>query len=90
MYVGANAKLISSTLETHIRLCRRFGFSLLMKKTMLIGHCLQRNLGTQITTYSGLREKLPLEILIEFPRSRKCSKVLACNFRKFTTMEYCI
>jgi hypothetical protein len=50
-----------------------------MKKTMLIGHC-SRNLGTQITTYSYLREKLPLEILIEFPRSRNVP--LRCNFRK--------
>ena len=46
IYIGGNAKLISSTLESY-------------NSALVI-----RNIGTQITTYSGLQEKLPLEVLI--------------------------
>jgi hypothetical protein len=66
MYVGANAKLISSTLETYnsFGAAADLGFLFIDEKNDVNWALSVRNLGTQITTYSGLREKLPLEILI--------------------------
>jgi hypothetical protein len=65
LYLGANAKLISSTLETY----NSFGVATDLgaiykdeKKNVNYG-LVVRNLGTQITTYNGVREKLPLEVI---------------------------
>lgn len=65
VYLGANAKLISSTLESY----NSFGAALDLgamyrdeDNDINIGLVL-RNMGTQITTYAGTREKLPFEII---------------------------
>ena len=65
-YVGANAKLISSTLESY----NSFGAAvdlgaLFIDEPNDVNWALViRNIGTQITPYAETREKLPLEILI--------------------------
>jgi hypothetical protein len=65
IYVGANLKLISSTLETY----SSFGAALDLGAIYIddrndINIALAvRNIGTQITTYAGTQEKLPLEII---------------------------
>ncbi len=65
IFVGANAKLISSTLESY----NSFGAALDIGAIYIddvndinIGIAI-RNIGTQITTYAGQRETLPLEII---------------------------
>jgi len=65
IYVGANLKLISSTLESY----HSFGAALDLgaiyideKNDINIALAI-RNAGTQITTYAGTNEKLPLEII---------------------------
>lgn len=65
IYVGANLKLISSTLETYTS----FGAALDLgaiyideRNDINIAIAI-RNIGTQITTYAGTQEKLPLEII---------------------------
>ena len=66
IYIGANAKLISSTLESY----NSFGAAvdlgaLYMDTDNDINWAISiRNLGTQFTTYAGSYEKLPLEILL--------------------------
>lgn len=64
-YIGANAKLISSTLESY----NSFGGAVDIGALYIdedndinIGLVI-RNVGTQFTTYAGLQEKLPLEII---------------------------
>lgn len=65
-YVGANAKLISSTLESY----NSFGAAvdlgaLFIDEPNDVNWALViRNIGTQITPYAETREKLPLEVLI--------------------------
>ncbi|WP_026705000.1 type IX secretion system protein PorQ [Flavobacterium soli] len=65
IYLGANAKLISSTLETY----NSFGGAidlgaLYIDENNDINIALAiRNIGTQFTTYAGTREQLPLEIM---------------------------
>lgn len=65
LYLGANARLISSTLETY----QSFGVSTdiaatyLERKKNLIYTVVLRNLGTQISAYNEFREKLPMEIV---------------------------
>lgn len=65
IYIGANAKLISSTLETY----DSFGGALDLGAIYIdqdndINWAISiRNLGMQFTTYAGTREQLPLEIL---------------------------
>lgn len=65
LYIGANAKLISSTLESY----HSFGAAvdigaLYIDEDNDINYGLViRNAGMQISTYAGTREKLPLEIL---------------------------
>lgn len=65
-YVGANAKLISSNLESY----NSFGAAvdlgaLFIDEPNDVNWALViRNIGTQITPYAETREKLPLEILI--------------------------
>lgn len=65
-YLGVNAKLISSTLERY----NSFGGAIDLGAIYIderndINYALViRNIGTQFTTYSGVQEKLPLEILV--------------------------
>ncbi|MDV6170035.1 type IX secretion system protein PorQ [Flavobacterium sp. DG1-102-2] len=65
LYLGANAKLISSTLESY----HSFGVAvdigaLYVDEDNDINYALViRNAGTQLSTYAGLQEKLPLEII---------------------------
>lgn len=65
IYVGANAKLISSTLENY----NSFGAAVDLGAIYVddyndINIALSiRNIGTQFTTYAGMHEKLPLEIV---------------------------
>lgn len=65
-YFGGNAKLISSSLESY----SSFGAAvdlggLFIDERNDVNWALSiRNIGTQITTYSGTQEKLPLEILV--------------------------
>jgi hypothetical protein len=65
-YFGANAKLISSTLESYNSLGAAVDFGALFIDTRndVNWALVVRNVGTQITTYAGTREKLPLEILV--------------------------
>lgn len=66
VYVGANAKLISSTLESY----NSFGAAvdlgaIYIDEDKKINYAVAiRNIGTQITTYADTREKLPLEIIL--------------------------
>lgn len=65
IYVGANLKLISSTLESY----HSFGAALdlgaiyIDEKNDINIALAVRNAGTQITTYAGTNEKLPFEII---------------------------
>ena len=65
-YIGANAKVISSTLETY----NSFGAAVDIGAMFIdtrndVNWAISiRNIGTQITTYADTREKLPLEVLI--------------------------
>lgn len=65
LYLGANAKLISSTLESY----QSFGVAADLaalyvdEKNDINYGLVLRNFGTQITSYSGTRERLPLEII---------------------------
>lgn len=64
-YIGANAKLITSTLESY----NSFGGALdlgalyIDERNDINFALVIRNIGTQFTTYAGTQEKLPLEIL---------------------------
>lgn len=66
LFVGANGKLISSTLESY----NSFGAAVDLGAIYIdevndVNWALViRNIGTQITTYNGLNEKLPLEIMV--------------------------
>jgi len=64
-YFGANAKLISSTLESYTSYggAVDFGALFIDQNNDVNWALVVRNLGTQITTYSGTQEKLPLEVL---------------------------
>lgn len=65
VYVGANAKLISSTLESY----NSFGGAIDLGALYVDEYneiniaLVIRNIGTQFTTYAGTNEKLPLEII---------------------------
>lgn len=65
-YVGANAKLISSTLESY----NSFGAAIdigglfIDERNDVNWALVIRNIGTQITPYYETREKLPLEVLV--------------------------
>ncbi len=65
-YIGANAKLISSTLESYNSFGGALDIGALYIDTDNDIHyaLVVRNLGTQFTTYAGEQEKLPLEILL--------------------------
>lgn len=65
LHLGANAKIISSTLESY----QSFGIATDLAATYIddkndINYALVvRNFGTQLSTYSGTNEKLPLEVI---------------------------
>jgi hypothetical protein len=65
-HIGANAKLISSTLESY----NSFGAAVdvgalfIDERNDVNWALVVRNIGTQITTYADTREKLPLEVLV--------------------------
>jgi hypothetical protein len=65
LYLGANAKLINSTLESYSSFGAAVDFGAIYIDTKNdINWALSiRNIGTQITTFAGTQEKLPLEIL---------------------------
>lgn len=74
-YVGTNVKLITSRLEQYSSFGAALDFGILyinedinFNTTLVV-----RNLGTQITTYAGNREPLPLEI--DFGMSQKLENV---------------
>jgi hypothetical protein len=66
LYLGSNAKLISSTLESYSSFGGAIDLgALYIDEDNDINYALSiRNIGTQITTYAETREKLPLEILV--------------------------
>lgn len=63
-YLGANAKLITSKLEQYNSFGAAVDLGLLYINEDIDFHAAfaVRNLGTQITTYAGLKEKLPFEV----------------------------
>lgn len=65
VYVGANLKLISSTLESYqsFGAAADFGALYIDDRNDINIAVAVRNVGTQITTYAGEREKLPLEVM---------------------------
>ncbi|WP_418262993.1 type IX secretion system protein PorQ [Flavobacterium faecale] len=66
LYIGANAKLISSNLETYSSLggAVDLGAIYIDEQNDINWGLVIRNIGTQFTTYSGIREQLPLEIIL--------------------------
>lgn len=66
LYIGANAKIISSTLESYNSLggAIDLGAIYIDEKNDVNWGLVIRNIGTQFTTYAEVPEKLPLEILI--------------------------
>ncbi|MFE3869167.1 type IX secretion system protein PorQ [Flavobacterium sp. LS2P90] len=65
VHLGANAKLISSTLESYSSLGGAIDLGALFidERNDVNWGLVIRNIGTQFTTYSGTSEKLPLEII---------------------------
>jgi len=65
VYIGVNAKAISSKLESYTSFGAALDLGVLyIDEENDINYALVvRNLGTQITTYAGVNEKLPLEII---------------------------
>jgi hypothetical protein len=63
-YLGANAKLITSKLEQYNSFGAAVDLGLLYINEDIDFHAALavRNFGTQITTYAGLKEKLPFEV----------------------------
>ncbi|NRA92719.1 MAG: type IX secretion system protein PorQ [Psychroserpens sp.] len=63
-YLGANLKMITSKLEIYnsIGIATDLGAMYINEKLDFHAALSIRNLGTQIVTYAGLRERLPLEI----------------------------
>jgi hypothetical protein len=66
IHIGANAKLISSTLESYSSLGGAIdvGAIFIDERNDVNWALVIRNIGTQFTTYSGVNEKLPLEVLL--------------------------
>lgn len=66
LHIGANAKLISSTLETYNSVggAVDVGAIFIDERNDVNWGLVIRNIGTQFTTYSGQSERLPLEILL--------------------------
>ncbi|WP_066218475.1 type IX secretion system protein PorQ [Formosa haliotis] len=67
-YVGANLKLITSKLEQYTSFGAAFDFGVIYINEDIDFNAalVVRNLGTQITTYAGQHEPLPLEIDLGF------------------------
>jgi hypothetical protein len=65
-YVGANAKLISSTLESYHSFggAVDLGALFIDERNDVNWALVIRNIGTQFTTYADRREKLPTEVMI--------------------------
>lgn len=65
-YVGANAKLISSTLESYHSFggAVDLGALFIDERNDVNWALVIRNIGTQFTTYADSREKLPTEVMI--------------------------
>jgi hypothetical protein len=65
IHVGANVKLITSTLESYNSVggALDLGFLFIDERNDVNWALAIRNIGTQFTTYSGVQEKLPLEII---------------------------
>ena len=65
-HIGANAKLISSTLESYNSLggAIDIGAIFIDERNDVNWGLVIRNIGTQFTTYSEVREKLPLEVIV--------------------------
>ena len=65
LHLGANAKLISSTLESYNSMggALDIGVIFIDEANDVNWGLVIRNIGTQFTTYSGRNEKLPLEII---------------------------
>jgi hypothetical protein len=66
IHIGANAKLISSTLENYNSLggAIDIGAIFIDERNDVNWGLVIRNIGTQFTTYSEVREKLPLEVIV--------------------------
>ncbi|MFY8065153.1 MAG: type IX secretion system protein PorQ, partial [Flavobacterium sp.] len=66
VYLGGNAKFISSTLESYSSFgaAADLGFLYIDEDNDINWALSVRNIGTQITTYAGSRENLPLEVLL--------------------------
>ena len=66
VHFGANAKLISSTLESYNSFggAVDLGALFIDERNDVNWALVVRNIGTQFTTYSGTKEKLPMEVLI--------------------------
>lgn len=64
-YFGTNAKLIASTLESYTSYgaAADFGALFIDERNDVNWALVVRNVGTQITSYAGTQEKLPLEVL---------------------------
>lgn len=67
-YIGANLKFITSKLEQYssFGMAADLGAMYIDDRIGFHAALVVRNLGTQITTYAGTREKLPLEIDLGF------------------------
>lgn len=65
LHIGANVKLITSALESYNSFggAIDLGFLYVVEKNDINLALVIRNIGTQFTTYSGIQEKLPLEII---------------------------
>lgn len=66
LFLGASGKLISSTLETYSSLggAVDLGAIFIDEANDVNWALVFRNIGTQFTTYNGISEKLPLEIMV--------------------------
>lgn len=65
-YVGANAKLITSQLESYTSIGAALDLGIIYKDEIndLIYSLVVRNFGTQFSTYAGLKERLPFEVML--------------------------
>ncbi|MFK7050378.1 MULTISPECIES: type IX secretion system protein PorQ [Flavobacterium] len=65
-YLGANAKLIASSLENYqsFGIATDIGINYLDEQKSVNYALLVKNFGTQIITYNGIQEKLPLEVML--------------------------
>jgi hypothetical protein len=66
IHFGANAKLISSTLESYHSLggAADIGVLFIDERNDVNWGLVIRNIGTQFTTYSEIKEKLPMEVIL--------------------------